>query len=402
MFSRRTAWTRQPTPWAMASGELEGVIDLSCANPTRHGFGYAEAVRHSFYAGGAVYDPHPLGAAAARAAICDYVAQHDGETTAAQIWLGAGTSELYGQLMQLLGDPGDAWLVPEPGYPLLDYLADLTGTRLLTYPLHFDGAWHIGHTEIQAQLTDHPEIRAVALVSPHHPTGHVISATDLARTAECCAVHDRALIVDEVFLDYPLQSPTALPTAARSQPCLTFTLSGLSKVAAFPQGKLSWGVATGPAHSVAEAMARLELIADTYLSVSPVLQHGLPTILREAPTLQERIRERCRVNYATAQRLFADSAVSVLSVAAGWSALWRLPALQNDEAWALSLLREAGTLTMPGYLFGLGRAGAGPFLCVSLLIEPSRFETACRYCAACVRDYCSGSEFNSKLDLIAT
>jgi alanine-synthesizing transaminase len=391
MFSRRTAWTRQHTPWAAAARDINGLIDLTCANPTRHGFAYPEAVRRSFYAGGGVYDPQPLGSADARAAICDYMAQHDGEAAPTQTWLGAGTSELYAQLMQVLGDPGDAWLVPEPGYPLLDYLADLTGTRLLTYPLRYDGAWHYAHAEIRAQMEADPGIRAVVLVSPHHPTGHVASPTDLARVARLCAEHERALIVDEVFLDYPLQPSTSLPTAARTQPCLTFTLSGLSKVAAFPQGKLSWGVATGPAHWVAEAMARLELIADTYLSVSPVLQQGLSVILREAPSLQERIRARCRDNDAIAQRCFADSAVTVLSVAAGWSALWHLPALQSDEAWSLRVLREAGALTMPGYLFGLDSTGAGPFLCVSLLSESSRFETACRRSAACIRAYCSGS-----------
>ena len=381
-FSSRTAWSRAATPLEKSrrasQRQRPDYIDLTCSNPTKQGFVYEDAALRGFFADAGLYDPTPLGLATARQAIARYLAGHGSTVAGDQIWLGAGTSELYGQLMTVLCDPGEVWLVPEPGYPLLTHLADAAAVRLEPYPLCHDGDWMVDVETMQETLRARPDIKAVVLVSPHNPTGHVVDEDTLSKVAEICARHHAALIVDEVFLDYPLIQSPPLPSAARAGPALTFTLSGLSKVAAFPQGKVSWAAVTGPPSSVAEALERLEVLADAYLSVSTVAQSGTAGLLGKAPEMQARIRQHIRNNYSQACQYFSDSVVSVLPVAAGWTVLLRLPAVLTDEEWATALLTSVAVMTYPGYLFGLNQHIGAPLLALSLLIEPDRFEVGCQ------------------------
>lgn len=380
-FSERTAWKRVESDWARRQREARfrpDVIDLTGSNPTQQGFIYEPETLRAFFPVTDRYIPAPLGDPVARDAIAAYIRGHGGNVPPESIWVGAGTSELYAHLLSLLCNPGEACLVPQPGYPLLSYLADMAGVRLIEYPVQFDGAWHISVDAIRALVRAHPAIRVLHVVSPHNPTGHVWSDAERSAIQRCCAEHDLALVVDEVFLDYPIASAQPIATAAVADaPCLTFTLSGLSKVAALPQGKLAWAAVGGPESAVHETLGRAELLADTFLNVSTVIQQGTPAALSEAPRMQERIRVRCRNNREHATACFADTAVTPLPAAAGWSLLLRMPAFHSDEVWSARLLTETGIMTQPGYLFGLEQQSRTPFLVLSLITEATRFRSGC-------------------------
>src|SRR5262249_60066868 len=116
--------------------------------------------------------------------------------------------------------------------------------------------------------------RAVLVVSPGNPTGGFLKRSELEAVEALCADRGWALIVDEVFADYGHgEDPDRVATVAgRASPALTFALSGLSKLAALPQLKVSWLAASGPAQLREEARPRLEILAHTYLPVSTLLQ----------------------------------------------------------------------------------------------------------------------------------
>jgi len=353
VFSRRTAWPPADDP-PLAFGP--GVLDLTVSNPTAVGLVHAPDLYASLGdPGSATYDPDPLGLPLARAAVADYYRARGRELPLADICLLAGTSEAYAHLLAILCDPGDVVLVPQPGYPLLPMIADLAHVELRPYPLLYDGTWSIDLVAL-AEAVD-PRTRAIVLVAPNNPTGNYLSAAEIAAVDALAAARGLAVLVDEVFFDYPIgHAPKDSPLTGPGE-ALTFVLSGLSKVAALPQLKLAWAVARGPAPLVREAMRRLELVADTYLSAATPVQRAAPALLAAAPGVQASIRARVRANLDRLRRACAGTSLGVLDVEAGWTALVRLPQILDDggRGWARELL-HAGVLTQPGELYELPAA----------------------------------------------
>ncbi len=373
-FSQRTTWpTEQNSIWTATAdlrklGEL--YLDCTVSNPTQCGWPAPSIdLRLPTH-----YQPEPLGSIEARQAISAYIHAHGGEVPPHTIWLASGTSELYAQLMAMTADADDVWLVPRPGYPLFDYIADISGIKLQSYPLLYDGNWRIDFAGLRQTLHSQPRVRAIVTVSPHNPTGHVLSATECDAIIELCLEFGIAWVVDEVFLDYPLQSGVILPSSARCQQALTFTVSGLSKVAALPQAKVAWSAVSGPYCAVREALRRAEWIGDTFLTLPAAIQHQVPMLLDQAPLRQREIHERCRINQRTATELLHGTAVTPLNVTAGWSLPLRLPATHTDEEWALKLLNESRILVQPGSWFEM----EGTHVVMSLLTPPESFEAGIR------------------------
>ncbi len=400
MLSRRTGWDLAPNALSNALAERRArgleVLDLTEANPTRCGLGPPrEALRQSLSAPGVErYDPDPRGTRAAREAVCGYYTDRGRTVDIADVVLSASTSESYGWLFKLLCDPGDRVLVPRPGYPLFDYLAELESVVAEPYSLRFDGVWHLDLAAMRAAFAaPGPPVRAVVVVSPGNPTGAFLKRAELAELTALCAAHDAALICDEVFSDYGITGDEErVETIVADVPppaALTFALSGLSKVLALPQVKLGWLVAGGPVSRRREALARLEVIADTYLSVGTPVQVALPALLEEREAVQNAILARVRANLAALCSACAEgeSAISVLAPEGGWSAIIRVPRVLGDEQWALGLLEEKGVLVQPGYFFDFETPG---HLVVSLLPGAAAFAEGTRRIVEHVRA-CAGA-----------
>jgi alanine-synthesizing transaminase len=269
-FSRRLAWTVPENRLAGAERELRAsgrrILDLTLSNPTAVALPYPAAAIAAAFANPAMadYRPTPGGLPAARAAVAADYARRGAAVDADRIVLTASSSESYALLFKLLGDPGQAVLVPEPSYPLFKYLARLEGLEPRPYRLAYDGRWHVDFTTL-----DFVSAAAVVVVSPNNPTGSYLSADDWQRLAALAAREHLAVIADEVFADFPIAPAADVVTAVASRPgpALTFSLGGLSKACGLPQMKLGWIAATGPDELVRPALANLELVADTYLSV---------------------------------------------------------------------------------------------------------------------------------------
>lgn len=384
-FSHRTDWPTSINPLTAAIQRLRStntpLVDLTRTNPTACGLS-------PDLSDGPVpnqYDPNPLGAWTTREAIARYLNERNGTITPDHIWLTSGTSEAYAQLMHMLCNPGDAWCVPSPGYPLFDFIAKGADVQLVSYPLTFDHGWHLNLDALNQLLNATPRARAVVVVSPHNPTGHVWTNADRQRVQELCLANNVALIVDEVFLDYAHSPGNRLSTAAQPSSALTFVLSGLSKVTATPQLKVAWGAVTGPDAVVTEALRRLEWINDTYLSVGTYGCLQAPNLLAQAGVIQERILSRCRNNLQTAKELLTDTPGSVLEPAAGWALCLRFPAVCDDETWALKLLDEQKVIIQPGHWYRLDTALSAPHGVVSLLTAPDLFREGMERVATALR-----------------
>jgi alanine-synthesizing transaminase len=381
-FAARTDWAEEETAWsrALEARRRTGlpITDLTASNPTNCGFAYAADLLADLSGEQArLYDPDPRGMLRAREAVCDYYRDHGAHTTAKQIVLTTSTSEGYSWLFRLLCDPGDGVLIAQPSYPLFDLLATIDDVRLAPYSLLFDPTgshgWSLDLFALRQQIT--PRTRAIVVVHPNNPTGHYTSAAECAALMALCREHGLALIVDEVFLDYafPGHEAAVRSFAAGEHGALTFVLSGLSKIAALPQMKASWIVCAGPEQERREAMRRLEIIADTFLSMNAPVQHALPGWLIGRHTIQRQIRERVQQNLRVLDEAIAqEHGLERLACEGGWYATLRIPPGEDDEATAVRLLEKRGLAVHPGGFFGFRERNR---LVLSLLPQPAVFGT---------------------------
>lgn len=374
-FSARTDWDMEEARLARALRERRAaglsVFDLTASNPTQCGFRYDEpGILAALTDPRAItYDPDPRGMPAAREAVCRYYAQHGASVPPERIFLTTSTSEAYSWSFRLLCDPGDEVLIAQPSYPLFDFLAQLDDVRLRPYPLFYDHGWHLDLSSLRERISD--STKAIAVVHPNNPTGHW--TRERRELEELCAEYGLALIIDEVFLDYPLSDLPGTSFATGEHPALTFVLSGVSKVAALPQMKAAWIAAAGPENQLNPALERLEVIADTFLSMNAPVQCALETWLGAADNLQDQIRTRTHANLGSLDKLLETCpAVTRLQAEAGWYAVLRIPALGRDEDLAVRLINECGVSVHPGYFFGFSGEG---WLVVSLLTPEAAFRT---------------------------
>jgi aspartate/methionine/tyrosine aminotransferase len=374
-FSERTNWNTEESELAWAhrlrAEAGEPIADLTASNPTRCGFAYDPQLLSALIDPDALdYDPQPRGLLRARQAVCAYYAGRRISLKPEQITLTTSTSEAYSFLFRLLCDAGSEILVPQPGYPLFDFLAVLDDVRIKPVPFIYNHGWQIDPDSFRLAIS--PRTRAIVLVHPNNPTGHFTKPWEVKELAQICREFDLALIVDEVFLDYEFSrgfggKPKSFAAGLEGVP--VFVVSGLSKIAGLPQMKAAWIVAAGP--QAVAALERLEVIADTFLSMNAPVQCALTVWLEGREAIQRQIRERVAANLAELDGQMARlPEVSRLEVEGGWYAVLRIPALQPDERTVLALL-ERGVWVHPGYFFGMPPSG---WLIVSLLGHTAEFK----------------------------
>ena len=422
MFSERTNWKLAQNRFTRALEEVRAggarVLDLTVSNPTRAGLRYDDAAILGALASPRAldYDPQSKGLLAARKAVAGYyrdrsgrgergVASHaftDGTgVDPERIVLTTSTSEGYSFVFRLLCNAGDELLVPKPSYPLFEFLADLQDVRLVPYPLIYDHGWQMDFPSLERAVTE--RTRGVVVVHPNNPTGSFVHAGEVGMLNAFCREHGLAVIADEVFLDYGLTSDAAVskdhggtdalvrpversstaPSAvsfAANQAVLTFTLSGLSKISALPQMKVAWVVTSGPEEEAASALARLEVIADTYLSMNAPIQWAVPVLLEQRKDIQQQLLGRIRRNLGELDRQAGQTACQRLSVEGGWYAVLRVPVTRSDEELAIALVREKSVLVHPGHFYDFPGDG---YLVLSLITPERDFGEGMRRVLEC-------------------
>jgi aspartate/methionine/tyrosine aminotransferase len=373
-YSSRLDWSAPPNALSIAIEQRRHcglpLLDLTQSNPTAAGVLYPTQLHMTLAEEGALrYEPAAMGLASAREAVAEYYSRL---VNPDRILLTASTSEAYSFLCKLLCDPGDEVLVPQPSYPLFDMLARLECVRVVPYPLRYHDGWFIDLPVMREAISK--RTRAIVWVNPNNPTGSYLKRQQYNATASACVEHGLALISDEVFSDYALVSDDeTLATLTTMSECLSFSLSGLSKICGLPQMKLGWIVASGPGHE--QALHRLEWISDTFLSVGTPAQYAAPALLAARHSVQSQIRKRATENLAYLHSIVAGTPCRVLRVEAGWYATLQVPRTRSEEQWALHLL-DRGVIVQPGYFFDFESEA---FLILSLLTAPAVFRAGVRH-----------------------
>jgi alanine-synthesizing transaminase len=374
MFSHRTDWKLTPNRFTQAQQELPAagreVLDLTISNPTRAELHYdAETILQALTNPKAMdYDPQPKGLRSAREAVAGYYGKQHDDVNPESILLTTSTSEGYSYVLRLLCNAEDEILVPKPSYPLFEFLAGLQDVKLLPYPLLYDHGWQIDFPSLYKAVNH--RTRAVVVVHPNNPTGSFVADQERTALNHFCREYNLALMVDEVFLDYAHDgAPRA--TFATNHDVLTFTLSGVSKISGLPQMKLAWIVTSGPGEAVSTALARLEMIADTYLSMNAPIQLAAPVLLEQRQSIQALLLDRVRANLSELDRALAkQKTCRRLDVEGGWYAVLRVPATQSDEDLAIEILRKCSVLVHPGHFYDFSSDG---YLIASLITLPPNF-----------------------------
>jgi alanine-synthesizing transaminase len=380
MFAKRTNWNLalNRLSQALAAYRAAGkpLLDLTASNPTECGFSYdSQAILQALCNPAALtYETNPRGLASARRAVVAYYAARNDVVSIEDIFLTTSTSEAYSYIFRTLCDPGDEILIPTPSYPLFEFLAELQDVRLVRYPLLYDHGWQIDFHSLERAIT--PRTRGVIVVHPNNPTGQFVKRSEIEQLNALCSTHQMAIIADEVFLDYSLSDVAGGPAApvalanppasfAANSTALTFTMSGISKISGLPQMKAAWLVVSGPQQWKEEALARLEVIADTYLSMNAPVQHALPVFLEQRHVFQSQLLARVSQNLSELDRqLSTQRSCTRLAVEGGWYAVLRVPATQPDEDLAINLLNAKGVYVHPGHFYDFPSEGC---LVVSLI-----------------------------------
>jgi alanine-synthesizing transaminase len=376
MFSQRTNWRLTPNALSqaleVARSSGQNILDLAVSNPTEAGVRPDSEIVLAALANPKAmhYEPQARGLLEARQAVCRYYRESHAifDLDPERLILTTSTSEAYSYVFRLLCNPGDEVLVPKPSYPLFEFLADLADVKLIAYPLFYDHGWQIDFDSLYKATT--ARSRAVILVHPNNPTGSYVSTTETAALNTLCREYRLALIVDEVFLDYSHDGAPRGSFVANAD-ALTFTLSGVSKISALPQMKLAWVATSGPIEMVAGAGARLDVIADTFLSMNAPVQLAAPVLLDQRKQIQPILLDRLRVNLTELDRQLASHlSCTRLLVQGGWYVLLRVPVIESDEELAIRLMRKAGVSVHPGHFYDFPNEG---HLVLSLITEPSNF-----------------------------
>ncbi len=374
MFADRTNWNLNRNRLSQAlqqhREERKALLDLTVSNPTECGFDFdSTAILQGLCAPSALrYEPDAKGMESARKEIAAYYAAHGDEIPPSDIILTTSTSEAYSFVFRTICNAGDELLVPEPSYPLFAFLADIQDVKISRYPLLYDHGWQIDFHGLEQSITG--RTRGLIVVHPNNPTGHFCKQDEFARLNEICSLREIALIADEVFLDYSIGENSPRSFAANAG-ALTFTMSGLSKISGLPQMKMAWLVTSGPGKFKGEALARLEIIADTYLSMNTPVQQGTAVFLRQRYKFQEQLKTRVLRNLTELDRNLAEQTFCKrLKLEGGWYGVVRVPALRSDEELAIELLTKKNVYVHPGHFYDFRTEG---YLIVSLITPEQEF-----------------------------
>lgn len=373
-FSERLAWSTPPNAYSLLLAEKRRsgspLLDLTSANPTE---ALSDYPHHEIaQALGAIttfrYEPDPLGSKLARQTVACWYGEQGIPVVAENIALTASTSEAYAILFKLFCDPGDEVLVPSPSYPLFEYLARGEAVKTVPYHLSYDGGWFIDFESVERAIS--AKSKAFVVVNPNNPTGSFLKAREVTRLASLAEKYGLPLISDEVFMSYPAAgNGDQIRSFIGKNEVLSFSLNGLSKAAGMPQMKLAWIAVNGPQQEREAALAKLELLLDSYLSVATPVQCALPELLRIGSTIRSGIDLRLRENrdYLATLR---NTPVEPLASEGGWSVILHIPNVLAEEEWIAKLLAYDGIVVQPGYFYDMAKEA---FVVVSLLTEPATF-----------------------------
>ncbi|BBD99689.1 pyridoxal phosphate-dependent aminotransferase [Sphingobium amiense] len=280
----------------------------------------------------------PQGSALLREAIAAFHRADPGSVVAT-----TGASEALSILFCLLAEPGANIVLPDPGYPAYEAVAQGWGLAGRRYRLDRAEGFAQRADAILAQVN--AATRLVILNTPHNPTGAVMPRADIEMLAATLADRNIPLLVDEVYHPLYFNQPQA---SAAGIPNVIVT-SDMSKALSLPGLRTGWLI-----DADAERRARI-VDARSYftISASPVLERLAAHALRHGAAILARLEAVAHANIALLDTLIAGSQDRLAWVRpeGGTTAFpWLTQAA--DARPFCETLAAAGVLLAPGDCFG--------------------------------------------------
>ena len=298
--------------------------------------------------------------------------------TSEQVIVLAGAQCALFSVAQCVLNPGDEVLVAEPMYVTYEAVFGACGAVVIPVPVRSENGFRVMPEDVAARIT--PRTRALALNSPHNPSGASLPRSTWQALAELCIGHDLWLISDEVYsellFDGEHLSPASLPGMAER----TATLNSLSKSHAMTGWRIGWVVAPPALASHLENLALCML-------------YGLPDFVQDAAVvaLDNHLPELAVMREAYRQR--RDLVCAVLADCPGVRALKpdggmfvmldiRATGL-SAQAFADRLLERHGVSVLAGEAFGPSAAG---HIRLGLVVDTEQLREACQRIARCAHE----------------
>jgi alanine-synthesizing transaminase len=336
------------------TAQKNNIQDLISGNINDQGFVFPQELLEEILVRGSrqcrSYHPDSFGQKSARQAVSEYYQRQDIPLDPESILITPGTSLSYWYCFKLLADEGDEILCPCPSYPLFDYIALLSGVKLIPFPLSETRHWTVDMDQLETLIST--RTKALVLISPHNPTGRVASSEEICGLADIARRHDLAIISDEVFSEFLLENES-LPRPAGGNAPLVFTLNGFSKMFALPGLKFGWMAVSGESGRVQQALRSLELISDTFLPVNEIVQASAPEIFQYGQAVSKEFAQRIKQCWELTESYLAESRqCAYIRPGGGFYVTLRLKSLEEERA-AEMILRNNHLLVHPGYFYDL-------------------------------------------------
>jgi tyrosine aminotransferase len=307
----------------------------------------------------------------AREAIATYHSYPQHAIEADNVIVANGCSGALELALTALLDPGTIILVPQPGFPLYQVIAESHGASVLHYRLDPDRQWEVDIDHLEQLLMQnqgpHKLIRGIIVNNPSNPTGGVFSKSHLAQIVDFCQRHKLPIVADEVYGNLVFGNNTFHPVAqvaaelGRKVPVIT--ASGLAKQFLLPGWRIGWIVFNHNIYmSLAEVEAGARRLAQVILGASHLAQSAIPALLSTDDPDLARWKQDLRNTLADqaeylCSQLATCPCLEVTSPQGAMYAMIRISMeklnVADDMEFMSLLLKEENVFVLPGSAFGM-------------------------------------------------
>jgi alanine-synthesizing transaminase len=337
------------------------IISLNIGNPGAFGFRTPETMRLAMIENlrSAEGYCHQKGIFPAREAVV--MQQQDRGvrgTSADEVFIGNGVSELIDLTLRALLAADEEVLVPSPDYPLWTAAVNLNRGRAVHYPCRPEHGFVPDPVELESLITK--RTRAIVVINPNNPTGAVYPREVLEAIAQIAEKHHLLVLADEIYDHMCYDGAEFVPMATLVQQTLCCTMSGLSKVYRACGYRVGWAAFSGDLEGSREYLAGLELLSSLRLCSNVPGQWAVQTAIGGYQSIRDLTASGGRLYESRKAILEAVRRSRFLTLSPPMGAMYAFVGVRqdslpqfDDQQFALDLLEHKHVLVAPGSSFNV-------------------------------------------------
>lgn len=337
------------------------IISLNIGNPGAFGFRTPETMRLAMIENlrSAEGYCHQKGIFPAREAVV--MQQQDRGvrgTSADEVFIGNGVSELIDLTLRALLAADEEVLVPSPDYPLWTAAVNLNRGRAVHYPCRPEHGFVPDPVELESLITK--RTRAIVVINPNNPTGAVYPREVLEAIAQIAEKHHLLVLADEIYDHMCYDGAEFVPMATLVHNTLCCTMSGLSKVYRACGYRVGWAAFSGDLEGSREYLAGLELLSSLRLCSNVPGQWAVQTAIGGYQSIRDLTASGGRLYESRKAILEAVRRSRFLTLSPPMGAMYAFVGVRqdslpqfDDQQFALDLLEQKHVLVAPGSSFNV-------------------------------------------------